>query len=327
MRKKTYQLLASLLLMLIASLTSCEKFAFENADTTTHDADGNVTIRVKQVQNMKIGSASRAASKNGLNISRSTSDDYLGFSRASSEKDLKDICTRISFVVFDVEEKLQTIHQTQDTHGFGTAHFNLDEGEYRLVVIAHNGTGNCTISSPEKVKFSSNKLTDTFYYYGRLSVTEDGAQADIHLTRPVAAFRLHITDETLPEEAKSIKFYYTGGSSTLDATTGYGCVNSRQTESFSLISDQKDFTVYTFPHDPEEGKTVKMDISLLDPDAKTIKEFELPDVTMKRNTITKASISIKDGSIKGEGEEEQEKEGGLGFTVDDEWLPDTIVYF
>lgn len=301
--KKVLSLQASLLMMLIAMLTSCEKFVLDDSNAQNRNADGNVTIHIEQVQSTKISNLSRAA----------------------SEKDLKELCSRISFAVFDVEEKLQNINQTQDTHGFGTAHFNLDEGEYRLVVIAHNGTGNCTISSPEKIKFASNKLTDTFYYYGRLSVTEEGAQAYIHLSRPVGALILHITDNTLPEDAKSIKFYYTGGSSTLDATTGYGCVNSRQTESFSLSADQRDYTVYTFPHDPEEGKTIKMSISLLNPDAKAIKEFELPGVQMKRNTITKATLNIKDGTIKGDGEETDE--GDIGFTVDDEWEQDTIIYF
>lgn len=304
MRKKTFHLLASLLLMLTAMLTSCEKFALDDENGRARSVEGNVTIRVDQVQNMKI----------------------TQLSRATTEKDLKEICSRISFVVFDVEEKLETINQTQTTSGFGTAHFNLDEGEYRLVVIAHNGAGNCSVSAPEKVKFASNKLTDTFYYYGKLNVTEEGAKADIKMTRPVAAFKLHITDETLPEEAKSIKFYYTGGSSTLDATTGYGCVNSRQTESFSLSSDMRDFTVYTFPHNPEEGKSINMTISLLNSDAKAIKEFQLPGVKMKRNAITKASLSIKNGVIKDDGQEEEEDEK-IGFWVDDEWENDTIVYF
>lgn len=68
-----------------------------------------------------------------------------------------------------------------------------------------------------------------------------------------------------------------------------------------------------------------MSISLLNPDAKAIKEFELPGVQMKRNTITKATLNIKDGTIKGDGEETDE--GDIGFTVDDEWEQDTIIYF
>ncbi len=124
---------------------------------------------------------------------------------------LSDVCTRLTFAIFDGEEKLESANQLSTDNGFGTAHVSLDEGEYRLVVIAHNGKGNCSISAPEKVKFASNKLTDTFYYYGRLSVTADGATSDINLRRAVGAFKVHITDETIPEEIRSIKFYYTGG--------------------------------------------------------------------------------------------------------------------
>ena len=113
------------------------------------------------------------------------------------------MCSRLTLAIFDGEEKLETVNQLSTDNGFGTAYVSLDEGEYRLVVIAHNGKGNCTVSAPEKVKFASNKLTDTFYYYGRLSVTADGATSDINLRRAVGAFKLHITDETIPEEIRS----------------------------------------------------------------------------------------------------------------------------
>lgn len=51
-------------------------------------------------------------------------------------------------------------------------------------------------------------------------------------------FRLVIKDE-IPEQAKKIKFYYTGGSSTLNAKTGYGCVNSKQTEILDLVKNSR----------------------------------------------------------------------------------------
>lgn len=306
MKKLTpYFLLASLLLMLMTTFTSCEKFALDEtgADGTRY-ADANVTVRVQQVQNMTVESQTRA----------------------SSVKKLKEICTRLSFVVFDGEDKLAYKNQTSDDSDFGICHFNLDEGEYRLVVIAHSGAGNCSMSAPEKVKFANNKLTDTFSYYGRLSVTEDGAEAEVNLTRAVAALQLHISDETLPENVNSIKFYYTGGSSTLDATTGEGCVNSRQTETFKLSGDKRDFTVYTFPHDAINKVSVKYTISLLDNDAKTIQTYELADVPMKRNTITKATLSLKDGKIE-TGDTPGKDDNKIGFWVNDEWETDTIVYF
>lgn len=44
MKKKTYVWLASLLLMLVATLTSCEKFALDDSGTHSHDANANVII-------------------------------------------------------------------------------------------------------------------------------------------------------------------------------------------------------------------------------------------------------------------------------------------
>ena len=146
-----------------------------------------------------------------------------------------------------------------------------------------------------------------------MSVTADGATTDINLKRAVGAFKVHITDETIPEEIKSIKFYYTGGSSTLDATTGFGCVNSRQTENFSMKDGGRDFTVYTFPH--EEEKNIKMSISFLDADAKVVKSFEKADLKIHQNKIAYTEISITNG-FGGGGDSAG---GGIGITVDPTW--------
>ena len=178
------------------------------------------------------------------------------------------------------------------------------------------------MSVPEKVKFTSNKLTDTFYYYGRLSIKSDKVEADVNLQRAVAAFKLHITDETIPEEVRSIKFYYTGGSSTLDATTGYGCVNSRQTEIFNFTDNNRDFTVYTFPH--EENKAIKMTISILDADAHAIKTFTKSGFKMKRNEIIKTDISLTKSSG---GSLDEDDDRNVGLTVDADWGKETVVRF
>ena len=282
MKKECYKLLAAIILMLVATLTSCEKFSLdESGQSSTHDANANVTVRIHQVQNRTIGEVTKAT---------------------TSGTALQDVCSRVSFVVFDGEEKIETINQASDDANFGIASFSLDEGEYRLVVIAHSGKGNCTMSVPEKVKFTSNKLTDTFYYYGRLSIKSDKVEADVNLQRAVAAFKLHITDETIPEEVRSIKFYYTGGSSTLDATTGYGCVNSRQTEIFNFTDNNRDFTVY----------------------AHAIKTFTKSDFKMKRNEIIKTDISLTKSSGGSSGEDDDRN---VGLTVDADWGEETVVRF
>lgn len=310
MKKKTYVWLASLLLMLVATLTSCEKFALDDSGTNSHDANANVIIHASVAKNNSTGT-------------RSEEED-----EEIEGKPLEDYCSRLSIAIFDGEEKVKTLNLTAEKDGYDDIGINLDAGKYRMVAIGHNGSGNCTISSPEKVKFYKNKMTDTFFYYGTFNVI-DGEDTDdyILLNRAVAQFKVHITDATIPAEAHSIKFYYTGGSSTLDAVTGYGCVQSRQTESFKLQEGNRDYSVYTFPR--EENKGLKMTINILDADAQSIKEYSKEGVPVKRNNITQTNISIKDHTISDPDQKEDgdSGKGNLGFTVNPDWEGEIVVEF
>lgn len=310
MKKKTYVWLASLLLMLVATLTSCEKFALDDSGTNSHDANANVIIHASVAKNNSTGT-------------RSGEED-----EEIEGKPLEDYCSRLSIAIFDGEEKVKTLNLTAEKDGYDDIGINLDAGKYRMVAIGHNGSGNCTISSPEKVKFYKNKMTDTFFYYGTFNVI-DGEDTDdyILLNRAVAQFKVHISDATIPAEAHSIKFYYTGGSSTLDAVTGYGCVQSRQTESFKLQEGKRDYSVYTFPR--EENKGLKMTINILDADAQSIKEYSKEGVPVKRNNITQTNISIKDHTISDPDQKEDgdSGKGNLGFTVNPDWEGEIVVEF
>lgn len=309
MKKKTYVWLASLLLMLVATLTSCEKFALDDSGTNSHDANANVIIHASVAKNNSTGT-------------RSGEED-----EEIEGKPLEDYCSRLSIAIFDGEEKVKTLNLKAED-GYDDIGINLDAGKYRMVAIGHNGSGNCTISSPEKVKFYKNKMTDTFFYYGTFNVI-DGEDTDdyILLNRAVAQFKVHISDATIPAEAHSIKFYYTGGSSTLDAVTGYGCVQSRQTESFKLQEGKRDYSVYTFPR--EENKGLKMTINILDADAQSIKEYSKEGVPVKRNNITQTNISIKDHTISDPDQKEDgdSGKGNLGFTVNPDWEGEIVVEF
>lgn len=317
MKKKTYVWLASLLLMLVATLTSCEKFALDDSGTNSHDANANVIIHASVAKNNSTGTRSGEGDEDGLE----EEDEKI------EGKPLEDYCSRLSIAIFDGEEKVKTLNLKAED-GYDDIGFNLDAGKYRMVAIGHNGSGNCTISSPEKVKFYKNKMTDTFFYYGTFNVI-DGEDTDdyILLNRAVAQFKVHITDATIPAEAHSIKFYYTGGSSTLDAVTGYGCVQSRQTESFKLQEGKRDYSVYTFPR--EENKGLKMTINILDADAQSIKEYSKEGVPVKRNNITLTNISIKDHTISDPDQKEDgdSGKGNLGFTVNPDWEGEIVVEF
>lgn len=325
MKKKTYVWLASLLLMLVATLTSCEKFALDDSGTNSHDANANVIIHASVAKNNSTGTRSGEE-----DFEDEEDGDEDGSEEGDEEiegKPLEDYCSRLSIAIFDGEEKVKTLNLKAED-GYEDIGFNLDAGKYRMVAIGHNGSGNCTISSPEKVKFYKNKMTDTFFYYGTFNV-RDGEDTDdyILLKRAVAQFKVHITDATIPAEAHSIKFYYTGGSSTLDAVTGYGCVQSRQTESFKLQEGKRDYSVYTFPR--EENKGLKMTINILDADAQSIKEYSKEVVPVKRNNITQTNISIKDHTISDPNQKEDgdSGKGNLGFTVNPDWEGEIVVEF
>lgn len=325
MKKKTYVWLASLLLMLVATLTSCEKFALDDSGTNSHDANANVIIHVSVAKNNSTGTRSGEE-----DFGDEETGDEDGLDEGDEEvegKPLEDYCSRLSIAIFDGEEKVKTLNLKAED-GYKDIGINLEAGKYRMVAIGHNGSGNCTISSPEKVKFYKNKMTDTFFYYGTFNV-RDGEDTDdyILLKRAVAQFKVHISDATIPAEAHSIKFYYTGGSSTLDAVTGYGCVQSRQTETFKLQEGERDYSVYTFPR--EENKGLKMTINILDTDAQSIKEYSKEDVPVKCNNITQSNISIKDHTISDPDQKEDgdSGKGNLGFTVNPDWEGEIVVEF
>ena len=203
---------------------------------------------------------------------------------------LSDQLSRLSVAVFDADgQKVKSINQQSTTDGFGTVAMDLMEGTYNIVAIAHNGTeGNATITSVEKVTFASNKVTDTFAYFGELSVLDGSViEKDLTMTRRVAMVRFTLTDADL--SASQLKFYYTGGSSTFSPSSGYGCVNSKQTEYRSCLSTGDGgavtiYEIYTFPH--EETDDLKVTVTALDASGNAIGENTFESVPVQRNKIT-----------------------------------------
>lgn len=253
---------AYLIPLIIFALTwvSCEKFALEESSETgdVSESNGNVTLQINDTE--------------------------------------KSLCKRFTFSIFRNGAKIKNIHQAQASSNFGKATFALSEGEYQVVVIGHNGEGNATISTPEKITFYNNKTTDTFCHYSTLDVTEENITKTITPQRATGMLVLHIKD-AIPATAKSIKFYYTGGSSTLDATTGYGCVNSRQTEEREINPQQKDYTIYTFPH--SSGKKLNVNITVYNQKGETIITKDLKDVEIKQNNVTTCSLNLFGGKEDG----------------------------
>lgn len=159
----------------------------------------------------------------------------------------------------------------------------LAEGKYHLVIVAHSNEKNATTTDINKITFESNKLSDTFHYYKEIELVAGGNNIDVVMERVTAMFRLEIADQ-IPENVKQLKFYYTGGSSTLSGYTGAGSVNSRQTEIRNVQSGINTYEVYTFPQ--PDDKKLKMTITALDASGETVCTKTFEDVAVSKNMIT-----------------------------------------
>ena len=216
-----------------------------------------------------------------------------------SATDITNLCSRLNIAIFDAEgTKVKTVAQKEGDASYGTVALSLAAGTYRLVVIAHNCDGSATITSTEKVTFPNNKVTDTFFYYGTLVVTDALQSYDLTLTRAVAMFRLVLTDESVPSKVAKLKFYYLGGSSTFSPKDGYGCVNSKQTE------------IRPVPADFVSGTAV----TALDANDNILKERTFENIPITRNQVTRYT-----GSFFGSGGGGATGSGDFRMTADPDW--------
>ena len=231
--------------------------------------------------------------------------------RAATE--ITELCSRLNVAIFDADgTKVKTVAQKEGDTGYGTVALTLAAGTYQIVVITHNGEGSATITSTEKVTFPNNKVTDTFYYYGDLVVTDSKQSYDLTLTRAVAMFRLVLTDDEIPSTVSKFKFYYTGGSSTFSPSTGYGCVNSKQTE-IRTVADDGVYEIFTMPH-TEDDVLTKLTVAALDANDNTVKERIFEKIPIARNQITRYT-----GSFFGSGGSGQTSDGTFRLTAAPDW--------
>ncbi len=230
-----------------------------------------------------------------------------------SATDITNLCSRLNIAIFDAEgTKVKTVAQKEGDASYGTVALSLAAGTYRLVVIAHNCDGSATITSTEKVTFPNNKVTDTFFYYGTLVVTDALQSYDLTLTRAVAMFRLVLTDESIPASVAKFKFYYLGGSSTFSPKDGYGCVNSKQTE-IRPVSTDGIYEIYTLPH-TEEDVLTKLTVTALDANDNILKERTFENIPIIRNQVTRYT-----GSFFGSGGGNSTNDGTFRLTADPDW--------
>ena len=286
-----------LLFILALLAVACEKPMIpDEATGKMIPADANVILHFTQYEQESFGSsAHRSATR--------------------AAQDITELCSRLNIALFDADgTKVKTVAQKESDANFGTVGLTLTAGTYRLVVIAHNCDGSATISSTEKVTFPNNKVTDTFYYYGDLVVTDANQSYDLTLTRAVAMFRMVLTDKEFPSTVAKMKFYYTGGSSTFSPKDGYGCVNSKQTEIRAVANDSI-YEIFTMPHS-EEDVIKKLTVTALDADDNSVKERTFENIPITRNQVTRYT-----GSFFGSGGSggSSSSDGTFHLTADPDW--------
>jgi len=288
MKLKTLLTVALALLM-----ASCEKVALEKENGTSMEDDANVVLKIASLDQIPFDEPTRAST----NVTQ--------------------LCTRINFALFQGGSRVKNVAQKEGDTNFGTVGLSLSEGTYQLAVLAHSCSGTATTTQLEKITFPDNKITDTFYYYGNLTVGSEPKNYSLELKRCVAMFRLTITDD-VPDNVTTMKFYYTGGSSTFSAVSGYGSVNSRQTVSLEVADGQKTFDVFTFPK-AETGE-LKMTVTALDASGNTVAEQVFEDVPVTRNQITRYTGSFF-------GDQGMSANNSWTMTADGEWDEESVVSF
>jgi len=198
------------------------------------------------------------------------------------------VCRKLHYVFFQNGEREEIVTQNAGDEGFGTLSRKLSIGEHQVIVVAHNGDGNATITSLDKAEFSNNKntakVTDTFLFYETVEVTRGGANSfPIALQRVVAKFRLEITD-SIPAAVSRLYFTYSGGSQSLNPQTGKGATKSTQKVEIPVTAGNQIFEIYTFPR--EDSNSLKVTVAAYDALGNKLKEREFENVPIRRNNIT-----------------------------------------
>ena len=270
MKKLIVSLSAVFTVLMVFTLVACEKALMAEDSDTSGDKNGNLRVRVFQIEQTPFGSLTRA--------------------------EASEVCTRLNFLIYNTDNsRAKMVNQTSSDKNFGTVSFQLDEGDYQLVVVGHSGSGNPTSTNPLKIQFTNaTGFTDTFLSSDDITVkAEDPLEIDVTLVRIVALCRFCLTDD-IPADVRKMQFYYTGGSGAFDAYTGLGSVNSKQTVTFDVTDgSQKQFDLYTFLH--EESDNIALKVTALDASGNVLYERDF-DVPMQQNHITWLTGAFFSGS-------------------------------
>jgi len=289
---RPYEVMACLGVMLLTGL-SCEKMQVDEYES---DESPNVTIRISTIEQVPFGTATRAAV-------------------------LNEICTHLNFLLYNESgNRVSQVSQAIEDENFGEARFTVPPGRYLLTALAHSSDGNPTSTNIQRIGFTNKTgYTDTFFCLDTLDVGEADLERSLALKRIVAKVRFIPYDE-MPDNAQRIGFYYTGGSGAFDATNnGWGVVNSKQTQYYSLSHDEKFFEIYTIPHATDDDELdVNISTYVPDTDGSDVLKTErmVEGIPVRRNHITTCRGYLFSPVY----------QMNLSITIDDTWDADTLEF-
>lgn len=287
------------ILCTLLALSSCEKAIIQDDSVVSGspaDKDANLTVTVFEIEKTPFGSLTRAG-----------------------QQPISAVCTRLNFAIYDEDgSRVKQVNQTKETTNYGTAHFQLEPGDYTLVVVGHSSNGNPTMTNLNKIQFTNAQgYTETFLCCATVTIAEDPVEVQVSLDRIVSMCRFVLTDD-IPSDVKKLQFYYTGGSGAFNALTGFGSVNSKQTVTFDVSSNpQKQFDLYTFLHEAESDISLK--VTALDASDNVLYERDF-DVPMQQNHITWLTGAFFNGSG-------SSSITITGVTVNTDWAGETHLTF
>lgn len=221
--------------------------------------------------------------------------EQVPFSHAATkgQGNLQEACSVINYAIYNMSDgKLdKQINQKASDDQFGTLNLKLEEGSYHLVVVAHNGDANATMSDRSKITFQNNskrRITDTFLYSSDISVVKDMQPLNLDLDRVVTKVELRLVADSVPPSVEMMEFEIgTGGSSGLNTLNGYGTRSTKYTDKISVSPGDTLIGVYTFVY--EGAETTKMTVTAKDNAGQEIKKILLENIPIARNRITRYS--------------------------------------
>lgn len=249
-----------LLYLLTCLLIACEKPILADDEFSSASSRVNLQLSIYELEWTSFSSLSRAA--------------------------VSGICTHLNFSIYDMEGSRQKqFNQKVGDSDYGTAFFELPEGDYQLVALAHSSKTNPTMTNPSKIQFSNSQgYSDTFLYYTTLTIGVETQVLTLSLRRIVALCRFVISD-AIPEEVVRLEFTYKGGSGHFDAKTGLGVTKSTQVVKVDVQAGkvQTQYDLYTFLHNVADTINLKVVAYGIADNPLYEREFDVP---MERNQVT-----------------------------------------